>query len=386
MRSRFSYLAVFALLLCVIPSVAQTTAELPAETIETIEAAIAAEMARLKIPGLSLAIVVEGELRYANGFGMADVENSVRVTSTTVFRIASITKPMTATAVLQLAERGKLDLDAPIQTYCPTFPQKRWPVTARQLLGHLGGLRHYLNSAEARGTGHYFTVVDSLALFKDDWLLHEPGTKFSYTTYGYSVLGCAIEGASGMSYEDYMRENIFQPAGMSHTRTDDTYAIIANRARGYLRLDRWSYSQLPDAAKASAKIGELYNAQLHDTSMKVPGGGLVSTAADLARFAIAVQAGVLVQEETRKQMWTRQKTRDGEETGWGLGWILPREMAGEKPVRISGGQPGTSSALVILPEKRFAVAAIANVEGTDLYPLVVQLGKIYGHFPGTLED
>ncbi|MEK7215466.1 MAG: serine hydrolase domain-containing protein, partial [Chloroflexota bacterium] len=339
-----------------------------------------------KLPGLSLAIVVDNQLSYASAFGFADLENSVRANRDTAFRTASLAKALTATAVMQLGERGKLDPDAPVQKYCPAFPEKPWPVTARQLLGHLGGIRHYRDGPEARGTGHYATVVDALALFKDDSLLHEPSTRFSYTTFGYSVLGCAIEGASGMRYEAYMREHIFGPAGMERTRSDDTYVVIPNRARGYMRMTEENARFWPESYRRWMKAGEAYNAELHDTSMKIPGGGLVSTAADLVRFAIAVQSGSLIKRETLEQMWTVQRTRGGQETGWGLGWILPREMAGERAIRVSGNQPGASSALVIVPEKRFAVAAMANLEGTDLYPLVTNIGKIWGHFPRNLEE
>ena len=145
----FSRLALVLFILFALPAAAQTRAELPPETIARIEAIISAEMSRYGIPGLSVAIVVDNQLVYANGFGMADLENSVRARADTVYRTASIAKPMTATAVMQLAEQGQLDLDAPIQQYCPAFPEKRWPVTARQLLGHLGGIRHYRSGEEA---------------------------------------------------------------------------------------------------------------------------------------------------------------------------------------------------------------------------------------------
>ena len=277
-----------------LPLAAQTPAQLPPEQIERIETVIASEMARQSIPALSIAIAVNNRIVYANGFGFADLENFVPARADTLYRTAPIAKPMTATAVLQLVERGKLDLDAPIQQYCPAFPEKNWPVTARQLLGHLGGVRHYKCGDEATGKKHYFSVVESLELFKDDPLLHEPGTAFRYTTFGYVHLGCAIEGASGMSYLDYMQKNVFDPAGMHRTGPDDVHRILPNRARGYVVLDEDDYESLPDAAKADAEVGALYNASLHDTSMKVPGGGLGSTAVDLVKFALAHNTGLLL--------------------------------------------------------------------------------------------
>lgn len=349
-----------------LPLAAQTPAQLPPEQIERIETVIASEMARQSIPALSIAIAVNNRIVYANGFGFADLENSVPARADTLFRTASIAKSMTATAVLQLVERSKLDLDAPIQQYCPAFPEKNWPVTARQLLGHLGGVRHYKSGEEATGKKHYFSVVESLELFKDDPLLHEPGTAFRYTTFGYVLLGCAIEGASGMSYLDYMQKNVFDPAGMHRTGPDDVHRILPNRARGYVVLDEDDYESLPDAAKTAAEVGALYNASLHDTSMKVPGGGLVSTAVDLVKFALAHNTGLLLEEETRKQMWTRQATRDGQQSNFGLGWVVI-EFTDERAPRVlvmaAGGQPGTSTFLVLSPDRGRAIALMVNLEG-----------------------
>jgi CubicO group peptidase (beta-lactamase class C family) len=322
-----------------------------------------------------VAIAVDNQLRYAKGFGMADLEHAVAAKAETVYRTASIAKAMTATAVMLLVEQGKLDPDAPIQKYCPAFPEKPWPVTARQLLGHLGGIRHYKSAEESSGTKHYDTIAESLALFKDEPLLHEPGTKFHYTTFGYSVLGCAIEGASGMSYEDAMRANVFQPAGMSQTGVDNFRLVVPNRARGYIRLDEQTYAQLPDAVKRYAKVGEIYNASLHDTSMKIPGGGLVSTAVDLVKFAIAVNTGGLVKPSTLEHMWTRQKMRDGQETNYGLGWGVG-QVAGQRLVSHSGGQAGTSTLLTLLPGKGIAIAAMSNLQNISLDRLTQQIGSI----------
>jgi CubicO group peptidase (beta-lactamase class C family) len=208
------------------PATPLQNGQFPADTAKQIEVVIQEEIARQNLPGLSFAVAITGQLRYAKAFGQADLENAVPVKNTTVFRTASIAKPMTATAVMQLAEKGKLDLDAPIQKYCAAFPEKPWPITARLILGHLSGIRHYGKPGESTGTEHYFTITDSLKIFKDDALLFEPGTKFNYTTFGYSVLGCAVEGASGTTYDDYMLENVFRPAGMDHTRPDDLFTIV----------------------------------------------------------------------------------------------------------------------------------------------------------------
>jgi CubicO group peptidase (beta-lactamase class C family) len=352
-------MAVVLMILAAALAAAQSPASLPAATIEKVESAIKAEMSKQNIPGISAAIVTNHQLRWAKGFGMADLENSVPAKDVTVYRLASISKTITAVAAMQLNERGKLDLDTTIQKYCPAFPEKPWPITTRQLLGHLSGIRHYKNQEEVNSTRHYTTLVDALAMFKDEPLLQEPGTKYTYTTIGYSVLGCVVEGASGVKFVDYIRENIFKPAGMDTMRPDDVYEIIPNRAQGYRKL----------------QSGELRNSSLADTSNKVPGGGLCSTVADLAKFAITVQTGKLVKPETLAPMWTRQKTRDGQPTNYGLGWFLD-ERNGQKEVWHTGGQQRVSTILYMRPDQRLAVVLMSNLEGAGLTQLARQIADL----------
>lgn len=317
---------------------------LSASQIEKIQTEVAAWMAQHKAPALSIAVVVDNRLRWSKGFGLADVENSVPAKSATAYRLASIAKSITGTAVMQLVEKGRLDLDVPVQKYCAAFPEKQWPVTARQLLTHLGGLRHN-QPQEVLSTRHFNTITESVAAFKDDPLLHEPGTKYFYSTPGYTLLGCAVEGASGVKYLDYIREHIFKPAGLERTLADDVYTLIPDRARGYRKT----------------QSGEIQNAPLHDTSIKIPGGGLVSTADDLAKFAIAVNSGRLVKRETSEQMWTRPKTKDGKELTYGFGWLIAQQE-GQKRVWNDGSQAGTRTYLFLLPQEQFAVALMTNLE------------------------
>jgi CubicO group peptidase (beta-lactamase class C family) len=348
---------------------AQSPSSLSPEAIKKIEAVIETEKAKLGIPGLSVAIALDNRIQYAKGFGSADLENGVAVKTTTAFRTASIAKAMTATAVMQLVEQGKLDLDAPIQKYCPAFPEKTQPITARLLLTHQSGIRHYKNRQEAASPEHYASITNSLKIFKDEPLLFEPGAKFSYTTYGYSVLGCAIEGASGMKYEAYMAENIFRPAGMERTRVDDVYAVIGDRARGYIKIDVGSLLMLSEGARKQVKVGDVINAPLHDTSSKVPGGGLVSTATDLARFAIAINTGKLVKRSTLEQMWTPNKAKDGKETNYGFGWEV-FQVGDQIVVSHGGNQAGARSQLGLMPAKGFVIAVMTNLSDANLATMI----------------
>ena len=160
---------------------------LSGDQISKIESTITAFRSRLSIPAISVAIVRDNQIVVRRGYGLADLENQVPATAVTVFRIASVAKSLTAVAAMQLAEKGKLDLDAPIQKYAPSFPTKAFPITTRQLLAHLSGVRGY-RSGEGERTYHYESLTDALAVFKDDPLEHEPGTKYAYTTFGYTCL------------------------------------------------------------------------------------------------------------------------------------------------------------------------------------------------------
>ena len=312
-----------------------------------VERAIGAAMARLGIPGLSAAVVTERRLRLSVAFGLADVENAVPAGTSTVYRLASLTKPITATAVLQLVEAGKVDLDAPIQRYVPGFPEKPWPVTSRQLLAHQSGIRNW-TSEEFHGTKRFPTLAESLAAFKDDPLLFQPGTKTLYTSYGYNLLGAVIEGAARQGYDRYLAERVFAPAGMTAARTEDVLAIVPHRARGYQRT----------------AAGELLNSPLSDVSNRLAGGGLAATAEDVARFAIALQRGQLLKASTAQAAWGRQRTSDRKLTGFGLGWIVA-VTDGRTEVYHTGGQPRVSTVLYMVPRQGFAVVLLCNLEGVS---------------------
>jgi CubicO group peptidase (beta-lactamase class C family) len=224
----FAFLSI--LLLSTLAGPAQT---LSREKVKQIEQLITAKMSKDRIPAFSIGIAQDGKLIWSNGYGMADIENFVPAKATTAYRSASVGKTITATAVMQLAERGKLDLDAPVWQYCKAFPSKQWKLTSRHLLAHLGGIRHYGGpnaEAELFSTKLYKTVAELLDVFKNDPLAFEPGTDYLYSTYGYNTLGCVIEGASGMSYLEYLRKNIFRPSGMLNTRDDNPSAVIPHRA------------------------------------------------------------------------------------------------------------------------------------------------------------
>jgi CubicO group peptidase (beta-lactamase class C family) len=294
---------------------------------------------------------------------MADLENFAPATSSTLFRLGSISKPITAVAILQLTERGKLDLDAPVQKYCPAFPKKEWPITTHELLGHLGGIRHY--NPDGKGdvpedsARHFASMEESLQIFAGDPLVAKPGVKFNYSTYGYTLLGCVLEGASSKKYVDYVKENVFRPAGMEQAQSDDFFAVIPHRTRWYHK----------------DKAGLVHNAGVLDSSYKIPGGGLISSADDMAQFEAAILADKLLQRATRDLMWTSQKTADGKPTKYGLGWDVSHRL-GLEEVGHDGGQQGTDTAMLIVPERRAGVVVLANMDNVKTSLLADKILKI----------
>ena len=178
------------------------------EALKEFEKYVSEQMTLDKAPGLSVGFM-KGDFTWTKGFGYSDLENKVQAKPESSYRLASITKTLTAISVLQLVEAGKIDLDAEVQTYVPYFPKKKWPVTVRLLLGHLGGISHYKNySVEGRIKVHKSTK-EALAIFQDFDLVAEPGTRYNYSSYGYNLLGAVIEGASGQSFGDYINKHIF---------------------------------------------------------------------------------------------------------------------------------------------------------------------------------
>ncbi len=317
-----------------------------------IDTVVKAEIKRQEIPGLSVAVLSKERIVFSKAYGMADLENQVPVTRHSLFRTASVAKPITATAATILWQQGKLDLDAPIQLYCPAFPEKPWPITARQLLGHLSGIRHYKSNSpddpEISSTYHYAKLSDAFSLFANDPLVSQPGTAYLYSTFGYTVVGCVLEGAAAESFPNLLLDLVFRPARMDHSTVDDALMIIPDRVRGYAR----------------AKDGSLQNGASIDSSDKYPGGGLLVTAEDLCKFALALESGRLLQPVALKMMWAAQTTSTGSSTGYGLGWGILSDH-GELALAHTGSQQGASATLLLIPSRRFAVAIMANIEDVD---------------------
>ena len=314
-----------------------------------------------EVSGLAVSVSFVDGAAWSKGFGFADVEQMVSVDpALTKFRVGSTAKSMTAMALGMLYEAGKLDLDVPIQTYLPAFPEKSGEITARMLAGHTAGIRHYAGEEEFLSAEPYSSVIDALSIFSSDPVLFEPGTKFSYSTYGYNLLSAVLERAAGVEYLTLMSQSVFDPIGMSSTVPDHVVPIIKNRSRYY-----------------SLDDGELINAPWVDNSNKWAGGGLLSTSDDLVRFGLAHLADKFLSRETIEMMWTSLTTSTGEETGYGIGWSIEADTEGRRLIRHSGGSVGGITELRIYPDQGFVVAIITNTSPADLKPLANDLVSVF---------
>jgi CubicO group peptidase (beta-lactamase class C family) len=325
-----------------------------AEAIQSFEDFVVKQMVFDGVPGLTVGFIKD-DFEWIKGFGFADLENRMPARPESSYRLASITKTITAIAVLQLVEQGKIDLDSEIQTYVPDFPRKKWPVTVRQLLGHIGGVSHYRNYSLEGRIREPKNTQQSLAIFKDFDLVAEPGTRYNYSSYGYNLLGAAVESASGISYGEYVRIHIFEPLEMADSRMDSARDLIPNRVKGYQFVD-----------------GQLQNSEFVDISSRFAGGGVRSTIADLLNYARGIIDGKLLTEATWKKMFSPMALRSGILTGYGMGWFV-QPLNGHFVVSHSGSQPETRTYLLILPRDKLAVAIACNLEGTNLIPYITRL-------------
>ena len=286
-------------------------------------------------PGLAVAVGADGKLVWSESCGFADLGRRVPVGRTTRFRIGSVSKPITATAAARLSQEGRLDMDADVRRYVPSFGHA---VTPRQLGGHLGGIRHY-RGAEAVNTVHYDSVADSLRIFAGDPLVAAPGDRFSYSSYGFDLLGAAVEAAAGAPFPVAVESLVLRPLGMASTGLGP-----AGGTRFY---------EVTSARRAVP-------APYVDLSDRAPSGGFLSTAEDLVRLGLGVTGPAFLDALSQRLLFTSQRSRSGEPTGYGLGFELH-----DSPFGVVAGHTGNvvggTSFLLVHPRTRVVVALATNV-------------------------
>jgi len=356
------YLVAFLLFTCLVVAGSQTAFAQNnagfAEKIKKIDAFVEAQMKRDGVTGLTIGFQ-KGDFRWVKAYGLADLENKIPTKPESSYRMASVTKPMTAVGILTLVEQGKIDLDAEVQKYVPYFPKKKHPVTIRQLLGHLGGISHYQNyDLEGHFKDHKNTR-EAIKVFEDFDLVNEPGTRYRYTSYGFNLLGAVIEGASGKPYGEYMTENVWKPLGMNNTVMDDPLKITPNRVKGYRLIN-----------------GKFANSEFVDISSRFAAGGIRSTVPDMLNFAKGMYEGKLLTEKMRNEMWTGQTTKNGYRMGYGYGWDT-NSANGRFMVGHSGSQAETKTFLLTLPNEKFAAAVAINFENVNPTTYPAEVFKIF---------
>lgn len=332
------------------------------------------------IPGVSVAVGVGGEVVYAEGFGWAGVEKKSPVLPGTKFRIGSVSKPLTSVAVGRLVQEGRLDLDRPVNEIVPYWPEHRWSVTTRQLTGHIAGVRHY-RGEEFLSRESYPTVEEGVAIFADDTLLFEPGTDYSYSSYGWNLVSAVVEESAGEPFLLHMRRRVLEPMGLDETVADHPDSIISGRTEFYVRSEEDDEENAGERDEEDR--GHLLNAPYVDNSYKWAGGGYLATTSDLVRFGFAMlrsldpeRDGVL-EPGTVREMWTSQETADGEETGYGIGWSVARDSAGRRVVGHGGGSVGGTTFFRIWPEQGVVVAITANLSDAGLEDAGVAIGRAF---------
>lgn len=345
---------------------AEQTATLPLSlSVVTAQAHELMGKSSAKVPGLAVAVAMDGKIVWSEAFGYADLETKKPVTTTTRFRIGSVSKPLTAAGLVLLVQRGQLDLDAPVQKYVPDFPVKpEGVITTRLAAGHLAGIRHYRGS-ETHLNRPFASVHDGLEIFENDPLLSPPGGKFSYSTYSWSLVSAVMESAAHREFLDYMESEVFKPLRMDHTRPDRAGVVDPDRTRFYKKQED----------------GKFVEAEPINSSYKWAGGGFLSTAEDLVRFGSALlQLGYLT-APSLKLLFTSQKTADGKSTGNGIGWFVRHDAEGQPFYYHTGGQQGATSMIFIAPQERLVVALVCNLTAADILGEGKEIADLFEELP-----
>lgn len=380
--------AIFVLSLAMLAS-ATVGADIRDSKSAAVESYLTRWQAESGAPGVSAAIAVGGRIEFSGGVGVADLQSGTSQNGRSVHGIGSISKTQALVAVMQLVERRKVKLDDEIQVYASWFPRKSRPITVRHILTHTSGIRHYRKGEFGEGGvmafRHYDAFEESTRRWRDEALLFEPGTHWSYSTYATSLMQAIVETASGQPFGEYLAENIWRPTGMADTRLDISERIVPRRGQGYMR----------------AKSGELLNVPNEDVSYKYAGGGMISTDEDLCRFGIALNAGRLLRPETLTEVYRLQlpadiantqtdldafaaanpgKTPRSRGLRQGLIFNLESDSQGRRYAGHSGGVKGTTSRFINFTQHGVVVALHLNIDDTgpvDLLKAAESLAAIY---------
>ena len=304
------------------------------------------------LPGLSVAVAVDRDVVWAEGFGWVGVEERTPVTPTTRFRLGALSKPLTAVGAALLHDQGRLDLDAPVQQYVPAYPRQRWTVTTRHLLADVGGVHRIRgDNNDAMPTQHCSGSDEAVDLLSSDPLQFEPGTQHRYSIWGWVLVTAAVQGAAREPFARFMRREVFEPLGMTHTSLDESAA------------DESAHPEIVPWTVMRRRIGQ-EAATRPDYSCLGGGGAYVSTPSDLVRLGSAMLKPGLLEAGTIEMFSTPFRLASGAPTTYALGWTVGEARLAGEPTRVIShrGSPAAGSVtLLTIPAHGLAVAVAANV-------------------------
>lgn len=304
----------------------------------------AAELrARLDLPAVAVAVSADGKIAASEALGWADIERKTAVGTTSLFRIGSLSKLLTATAALRLHQAGKFDLDAPISRYLKGLPDDKANITARQILGHLAGFRHY-GTDDYINTQKFANVDESLPRLLAMPLLSAPGAKYAYSSYGFNVLGAALQAAARKEFREVIADEVTRPLRMTHT-TAEVLPAPTGRTQLYGRGTQ----------------NELTVAPASDVSDRWPSGGFLSTAEDLVLFGNGILQPGFLRNDLREMAFTSQRGEDAKDTNVGLAWRTARDDQGRRYVHHGGDSIGGRAFILVYLDLKLAVAITTNV-------------------------
>ncbi len=340
----------------------------PAAKGDVIDSYIETQMRALHIPGVSLAVVRDGRIVKAKGYGLANIEANFAAAPKTVYEIGSLTKQFTAAAVMMLVEEGKISLDDKIPKYFPDAPPAWNQITVRHLLSHTSGIQNhvavpgFLNQFKTNLL--FETTPTREEILKEFFKLpseFEPGETWAYDNTGYYLLGFVVEKASGKSYYQFLNERVFVPLGMNATRNTDTRPVVPNRASGY----EW--------------VKDKYeNRPVLLPTIAFSAGTIISTVEDLAKWDAGLYTEKLLKKSALEQMWTSAKTNNGASASfdYGFGWFLDN-YRGHRIIQHAGGTQGFSSVIYRYPDDKLTVIVLSNHSDRFLDQIAIDIAGMY---------
>lgn len=313
-----------------------------------------------KVPGLAITVSKDSKTIFQKGYGFADVSEEILIDpKKTIFRVASVSKPIAATALACMVQDGIIDLDNSFYKYVPDYPKKRWGFTIRQLASHTAGIRAY--KGKEYGLNEPYSIKDSLTVFKNDPLLFEPGKGYLYNSFDWVMISVAMQEASGIPFEEYVQENVLNPLGMINTCIPICHPE---------RDRRFDVTEVKEVAKikATKNVATFYTKCLAgfrkvipvDNFYKLAGGGYLSTSEDIAKFGQAyLDKRIEVKAECLNQFLSSQEV-NGKPTYYGLGWQVSEDAKGRKFYGHIGNGVGGYSNLFVYPKEQLVFSILIN--------------------------